>query len=80
MHCYQTIRLKSLYPVKFYTDSPRRIRCHDARTDKTLIFLTNNFLLPALTIAHLYKCCCRVGLVFNSICVSGNSMDCHPMR
>jgi hypothetical protein len=34
----------------------RRVRVHDAETDKILIFLTNNFSLPALIIAQLYKC------------------------
>src|SRR5208337_4534457 len=37
---------------------------HDAQTEKNLVFLTNNFLLPTLTIAQLYKCRWQVELFF----------------
>ena len=40
---------------------------HDAETDKRLSFLTNNFLLPALTIARIYKCRWQVELFFKWI-------------
>ena len=45
----------------------RRVRFHDAETDKILIFLTNNFSLPALIIAQLYKCRWQVELFFKWI-------------
>ena len=64
LRCDQTIRLKSFYPAKFYPVPLRRIRYHDADTEKTLSFLTNNFLLPTLTIAQLYKCRWQVELFF----------------
>ena len=62
--CDQTIRLQSFYPAKSYPDPLRRIRYRDAQTEKTLIFLTNNFLLPTLTIAQLYQCRWQVELFF----------------
>ncbi len=64
LRCDQTIRLKSFYPAKFYPEPLRRIRYHDADTQKNLVFLTNNFLLPSLTIAQLYKCRWQVELFF----------------
>jgi len=64
LRCDQTIRLKSFYPAKFYPDPLRRIRYRDAETEKNLTFLTNNFLLPTLTIAQLYKCRWQVELFF----------------
>lgn len=67
LRCDQIIRLKSFYPAKFYPDPLRRIRYHDTETAKTLIFLTNNFLLPTLTIAQLYKCRWQVELFFKWI-------------
>src|SRR5271157_5513896 len=67
LRCDQAIRLQSFYPAKFYPDRLRRIRYHDAATEKNLIFLTNNFLLPTLTIAQLYKCRWQVELFFKWI-------------
>jgi len=67
LRCDQTIRLKSFYPAKHYPEPLRRIRYHDADSDKKLIFLTNNFLLPSLTIPQLYKCRWQVELFFKWI-------------
>ena len=67
LRCDQTIRLKSFYPAHGYPDPLRRIRYHDAETDKTLVFSTNNFLLPTLTVAQLYKCRWQVELFFKWI-------------
>ena len=67
LRCDQTIRLKSFYPAKSYPPSLRRIRYHDAETNKILIFLTNNFSLPSLTIPQLYKCRWQVELFFKWI-------------
>jgi len=65
--CDQTILLTGFYSAKAYPDKLRRIKYHDAETDKTLIFLTNNFTLPPLTIAQLYKCRWQVELFFKWI-------------
>jgi hypothetical protein len=67
LRCDQTIRLKSFYPAKSYPQPLRRIRYHDAETDKILIFLTNHLFLPALIIAQLYKCRWQVELFFKWI-------------
>jgi hypothetical protein len=67
LRCDQTIRLKSFYPAKFYPAPLRRIGYHDADTEKSFIFLTNNSLLPALVVAQLYKCRWRVELFFKWI-------------
>jgi len=67
LRCDQSIHLKSFYPAKFYPEPLRRIRYHDAKTQKTFVFLTNNFLLPSLTIPQLYKCRWQVELFFKWI-------------
>ena len=45
----------------------RRIRCHDVQTSKTFNFLTNNFAIPAQTVADLYRYRRQVGLFFKWI-------------
>src|SRR6266853_6045425 len=69
----QTVVLESTESAKHYPAAMRRIRFHDAEHSLTLVFLTNNFDLPALTIALLYKARWRVELFLNgsnSICAS----------
>ena len=63
----QTVRLTGVNSAKNYPANLRRIKYYDARTDKTLTFLTNNFLLPAMTIAELYRCRWQVELFFKWI-------------
>jgi hypothetical protein len=65
--CDQTIRLSGFYTSQDYPDTLRRIRYHDPESDKTFAFITNNFLLPSLTIAQLYKCRWQVELFFKWI-------------
>jgi hypothetical protein len=65
--CDQTIVLTGHYSLKDYPDSMRRIRYKDPKTEKTLVFITNNFDLPALTIADLYRCRWQVELFFKWI-------------
>ena len=67
LRCDQSIVLQSFYPSKYYPDKLRRIKYHDRETNKTLIFLTNNFSLPPLTIAQLYRCRWQVELFFKWI-------------
>ena len=63
----QTIMLTGFYSLKDYPDKLRRIKYYDSETEKTLVFLTNNFTLPALTIAKLYRCRWQVELFFKWI-------------
>ena len=55
------------YISQDYPEQLRRIRFKDPETDKTLVFLTNNTALPALTIAALYKNRWQVELFFKWI-------------
>ena len=63
----QTIFLTGINTSKDYPESLRRISYYDAETKKHFVFLTNNFVLPALTIASLYKARWRVELFFKWI-------------
>jgi IS4 transposase len=65
--CDQTVLLKGFYATQHYPENLRRIRFKDPETGKTLIFLTNNFVLPALAIAALYKNRWQVELFFKWI-------------
>ena len=55
LRCDQTVRINGFYAWQNYPTALRRIGYFDIETSKKLIFLTNNFILPALTIAQLYK-------------------------
>jgi len=63
----QTIVLTGFYSAKDYPDKMRRICYFDTEREKDLTFLTNNFALPSLTIAQLYKCRWQVELFFKWI-------------
>ena len=63
----QTVRLTGFYSSRGYPDKLRRIKYYDSKTDKTFVFLTNNFVLPAKTIAELYRCRWQVELFFKWI-------------
>ena len=65
--CDQSVLLTSARSAKVYPEKLRRIKYYDAETDKTLVFLTNNFALPALTIAQLYRSRWQVELFFKWI-------------
>ena len=67
LRCDQTVRLTGFYAARDYPEKLRRIKYHDLKTDKTLVFLTNNFTLPAMTIADLYRCRWQVELFFKWI-------------
>jgi hypothetical protein len=67
LRCDQTIRLTGFYAARDYPEKLRRIKYHDQKTGKTLVFLTNNFSLPAITIADLYRCRWQVELFFKWI-------------
>lgn len=65
--CDQTIVLTGYYQAKNYPTKLRRVKYHDAETDITLVFLTNNFALPAFTIAEMYRQRWQVELFFKWI-------------
>ena len=63
----QTIVLAGLKSSRSYPDPLRRIAFYDAEHKRRLVFLTNNFTLPALTVARLYQCRWQVELFFKWI-------------
>jgi Transposase DDE domain/Domain of unknown function (DUF4372) len=67
VQCDQTISLVWYYAAKGYPVPLRRVRYLDAERGKRLVFLTNNFTLPAKTIADLYRLRWRVELFFKWI-------------
>ena len=65
--CDQTIVLTGFYTRQGFDRPLRRVKFNDPETGKSLVFLTNNFALPALTIARLYKYRWQVELFFKWI-------------
>lgn len=65
LRCEQVVVLTNSF--KEYPEKLRRIRFFDSENNLSLSFLTNNFSLPALTIAQLYKCRWKVELFFKWI-------------
>ena len=65
--CDQTIVLAGFYSRQDFDTPLRRIRFKDPETGKRLVFLTNNFVLPAITITELYRCRWQVELFFKWI-------------
>ncbi len=65
--CDQRIALNGFYVARDYPEHLRRIRFKDADSGKTLVFLTNNTALPALTIATLYRNRWQVEMFFKWI-------------
>ena len=67
LRCDQTITLTGINTKHDYPQHLRRIKYYDAEHGRHLVFLTNNFDLPALTIAQLYRCRWQVELFFKWI-------------
>jgi len=67
LKCDQIVVLTGFYAKKDYPEKLRRIRYLDVETEKTFVFLTNNFALPPLTIAQLFKARWRIELFFKWI-------------
>ena len=67
LRCDQTIVLTGFYSSKDYPERLRRIRYLDKETEQNLVFITNCFTLPAITIAQLYKCRWQVEIFFKWI-------------
>lgn len=59
--------LRTVQSATHYPERLRRVSYRDPESGKALVFLTNNFALPALTIAQLYKCRWQVALFFKWI-------------
>jgi len=67
VQCDQTVVLETFYSFQGYPEPLRRIRYYDENLDKRLVFLTNDFDLPATTIAALYKSRWQIELFFKWI-------------
>lgn len=65
--CDQTVVLTGFYSKQDFETPLRRVRFKDPATGKRLVFLTNNFTLPAFTITELYRCRWQVELFFKWI-------------
>jgi len=67
LRCDQTIVLIGLHSAKDYPEQLRLIKFYDSENKKLLTFLTNNFLIKALTVAQLYQSRWKVELFFRWI-------------
>jgi hypothetical protein len=67
LKCDQTIMLITPKSLAVYPEKLRRVKYFDAERERHFVFLTNNFVLPALTIAKLYKCRWQIELFFKWI-------------
>jgi len=63
----RAIQLLTPLSLKGYPDKLRRVKYFDAEKEKHLVFLTNNFVLPAMSIALLYKCRWQTEIFFKWI-------------
>jgi hypothetical protein len=63
----QIIQLRGFYSRRNYPERLRRIRYFDCEKHKRLVFLTDNFTLPAFTIAELFRCRWKIELFFKWI-------------
>ena len=67
LRCDQRIRLTGHLAASHYPEMLRRVKFYDETTEKSLVFLTNNFELPPIVIAKLYKNRWQVELFFKWI-------------
>jgi hypothetical protein len=67
VRCDQIVTLEGFYTQKGYPEKLRRVKFYDAQREKRLSFLTNQFILPAATIADLYRCRWQVEIFFKWI-------------
>ena len=67
LRCDQTVVLTGVKTKKQYPEKIRRVKFFDEQKDRNFAFLSNNFLVPALIIAELYRCRWQVELFFKWI-------------
>jgi hypothetical protein len=67
LRCDQTIVLSGIKTSKEYPDKLRRVGYFDDKSERRFSFLTNNFIVPALVVAELYRCRWQVELFFKWI-------------
>ena len=67
LRCDQTVMLTGFYTAKDYPEKIRRIKYYDHESGRNFVFLTNNFLLPAMTVTELYRCRWQIELFFKWI-------------
>ena len=67
LRCDQTIVVSGFYATKDYPEKLRRIKFYDNEHNRILVFITNNFTIPAITICQLYKYRWKVELFFKWI-------------
>jgi len=67
LRCDQTVVLQNYNVSKEYPDKIRRVKFHDTKNDRNLVFLSNIFTLPAFTISELFKCRWRIEIFFKWI-------------
>ncbi len=65
--CDQVVRPDGVSSATDFPDRMRRIKFRDRERDRTLVFLTNNFALPAMTVADIYRARWQVELFFKWI-------------
>jgi hypothetical protein len=67
LRCDQVVKLTGFYQKKDYPETIRRVKFFDAENEKSFVFLTNNFEIPAFTVALLYKNRWKIELFFKWI-------------
>lgn len=67
LRCDQTVQLSGFYARQDYPERLRRVKYYDQETDRTLVFLTNNFQISAEVVAMLYKERWKIELFFKWI-------------
>jgi hypothetical protein len=67
LRCDQRIVLTNPHSRKRYPEAMRRVKLYDAQQQRTLVFLTNHFALPAIDVTQLYRLRWRVELFFKWI-------------